>query len=131
MQAAIRAAAQEVARGVSTGVVVWAGSRPHSCSCTCPESPACNCYYGQREVGSAGWSSLALGAAFCGGVALGALAVIVVLRAVSSTVVGLPYTPPLAAGESSPKFGSIEEEAAEEFRELRRRRNGLRNVSDR
>ncbi len=131
MQAAIRAAAQEVARGVSTGVVVWAGSRPNSCSCTCPESPACNCYYGQREVGSAGWSSSALGAAFCGGAALGALAVIIFLRAVSRTVVGLPYIPPVAEGESSPKRGSLEEEAAEELRELRRRRNGLRNVSDR
>ncbi len=129
MQAAIRAAAQEVARGVSTGVVVWAGSRPNSCSCTCPESPACNCYYGERAASSLGWSTSALGAAFSGGVVLGAVVVILVLRA--ATVVGRPYIPPLAGGESSPKFVSIEEEAAEELRELRRRRNGVRNLPDR
>ena len=46
MQAALRAGLQEVARGVSTGLVVWAGVGKPTCYCTCeapPKAPDCLC----------------------------------------------------------------------------------------
>ena len=46
MQAALRAGLQELARGVSTGVVVWAGVGKPTCYCTCeapPKPPDCLC----------------------------------------------------------------------------------------
>ena len=46
MQAALRAGLQEVARGVSTGLVVWAGVGKPTCYCTCeapPKPPGCLC----------------------------------------------------------------------------------------
>ncbi len=50
MQAALKAALGEIARGISTGLVVLAGSP--SCpavSCTCPICPDCICHGGVAE----------------------------------------------------------------------------------
>ena len=46
MQAALRAGLQEIARGISTGVVVWAGVGTPACYCICeapPKAPDCLC----------------------------------------------------------------------------------------
>ncbi len=48
MQAAARAAIQEIARGVSTGLVVLAGTQTPQCTCICPACPDCNCLGSQR-----------------------------------------------------------------------------------
>ena len=57
MQAALRAGGQELARGVSTGLIVWASSAPPSCVCSCPEvprAPDCICQGERRRAPVAG-----------------------------------------------------------------------------
>ena len=43
MQAAARAAIQELARGLSTATIVLAGTQTPQCTCICPGCPDCNC----------------------------------------------------------------------------------------
>lgn len=65
MQAVVRSAVGELARGLSTGLVVLAGSNCPSCSCdpslVCAPCPDCACYGSERvhagpapAVGAAG-----------------------------------------------------------------------------
>ena len=59
MQAALRFAAGEIARGISTGVVVYSGSRCPDCQCSphfsCPD---CICSLGDRGVACSGYSAI-------------------------------------------------------------------------
>ena len=43
MQHALRAGLQEIARGASTGLVVWSSSWCPDLRCDCPLIPNCNC----------------------------------------------------------------------------------------
>jgi len=133
MQAALRTAVQELGRGLSTGIVVWSGCRPGSCVCHSCECPACNCYFGTRDREAVdGWGNAAVGAAFLLGLVVGAGLVIWIARSSPREVVGRPYEPLAAPGDScSPAVLSLGEEAAAEIREIRRRRHGVRDVPGR
>ena len=126
MQAALRAAGQELARGLSTGLVVWAGSSTPSCTCSCPELPRlpdCICGGSTERLWQApcpawSWVSVfAVLAAFCFGVAIGGY-----LRQV---------VPRQSLEEEAPS-ATLADEAAAQVRELQRRRgDGARALSGR
>jgi hypothetical protein len=124
MQAAIRAAAQELARGLSTGLVVWAGSASPTCICTpaafsCPEFPRlldCFCHGSSRTCPTAVESTLTYGTVFVAW-AVGILVGLALAAAGQwkRTVIGTPV--PVATL-------TLEEEAAIQVAEVRRRSNG-------
>ena len=73
MQGAVRAALGELARGASTGVILWSGSSCPACQCSpqlsCPEQHRCAdcvCSSGERVVRSeVGWQHWAFGGLLC------------------------------------------------------------------
>jgi hypothetical protein len=120
MQAALRSALQEAARGVSTAIVVWAGQQPNHCSCSCPEQPRCPdciCQGGARVAERAADEGYSLSAVILAWL-LGAIAGAAALR--FST---LPCWATPARHEPSSVGVSLEDEAAEQRRQLKQRRH--------
>jgi hypothetical protein len=115
MQAALRVAAGEVARGLSTGLIVWAGGgQCPACTCaptlTCPELPRaadCVCHGGHRvvECEASGWGSAALLVALLIGAGLG-----VVLSVVTGSLLAERYRSvpsPAVSHDGGPSSGAV------------------------
>ncbi len=126
MQAVVRGAITEAARGFSTGLVVWASHSPAVCNCACPEQPRCPdciCQGSERvcrqdpAAAESGWW-LAVGAAvivgFFGGYLFRGL----------STVVGRPVPREDSADQLEPQ--DLDREAAAQLSALKSRRHGGR-----
>ncbi len=105
MQAAARAAIQEVARGLSTAAIVLAGTQTPQCTCICPSCPDCNCLGTHRACPVAPSPSVFSGFSVAIGFILG-----VVVALFVSAVTKPPRElrrPPLGAG---PRVEVLEEE---------------------
>ncbi len=128
MQAAIRSALQEAARGMSTAVVVWAGQQPNHCSCSCPKQPRCPdclCQGSTRVCERNSVEDYSL-VAVCLALAVGVLAGLAASRISSHTWGGAPR----ATGDSRLAL-ALSDEAAEQVRLLKQRRHGAGHVLDR
>ena len=129
MQAALRSALQEAARGLSTAIVVWAGQQPNHCSCSCPEQPRCPdciCQGGARVVERGPDEGYPLSAVLLAWL-LGAIAGAAALRISTLPCWATPRPEParrsLARPEPARGEVSLEDEAADQRRLLKQRRH--------
>ncbi len=124
MQAVVRGAITEAARGFSTGLVVWASNTPAVCNCACPEQPRCPdciCQGSERvcrqdtAAAEPGWWLAVAAAAFAGFLAG------YVFRGLV-TVVGRPVPREDLFDQLEPQ--GLDREAAAQLSALRSRRHG-------